>query len=201
MPEAEHSWTAYFKTWTRFIEDHKELHDQIVDVIKSVGLKVIPESEIFLKYHKKDMDLFYKEASDTIKDCDIFISEASISSSSTGYQIANALAMAKPVLVLQNKDLNPTRSVPILVNPSKLVSLNTYSLEDLPAKLKSFLKKAHKGIFVKRLPIEFTQDQVEYVQYKQGLGARKSFNATVRELIDQARVSDKEYLKFTEIQD
>ncbi|MEK6828108.1 MAG: ATPase, T2SS/T4P/T4SS family, partial [Nanoarchaeota archaeon] len=76
-----------------------------------------------------------------------------------------------------------------MANPSKLVTLVEYTEKNLKAKLEQFMKKAKKGIFVKRLPIEFTHNQVEYVEYRQRSdGKKKSFNATVREIIEDAKL-------------
>lgn len=120
-----------------------------------------------------------------IRNCDIFVAEISYPSSSIGYEIGYAVAQSKPILLLRSDDLKNKPGSAIRGNNSNLLNLLTYNQNNLVNQINKFLKKAQKGIFAKRLPIEFTQGQVDFIEKLQSIN-KKSFNATVREIIDNA---------------
>lgn len=179
-------------------DKYGKYYDKITSFFKKKGFDIIDASDDFTltdlnSFTKDDLRNYYVSYQNTIKEADYFVSESSVSSASVGYEIRFAVANNKPTLVLRRED-EAQPGPPLSGNPSKLLSYAEYNDKNLEKKLESFLKKAEKGIFVKRLPIEFTHNQVEYVTYRQfSAGVKRSFNAIVREIIEEARAKDKKY--------
>lgn len=122
-----------------------------------------------------------------IRNCDIFVAEISKPSSSIGYEMCYALTHNKPTLLLRDGSLKTKLGAPLRGNPSKLLHIGKYTNSDLEKKILTFLRKARKGIFVTRTPIDFTQEQVDYIKERQEEGTkRKSFASTVRKIIQES---------------
>ncbi len=198
--------TAYFVASVQGKENWDSQYQLIANILAKLKCDV---STTMLELTQKDIEKMNDEQFKShlldsqryIKDNDIFIAEVSSSSSHVGYEVGYAVAHAKPVLLLRHDTASHHTAPAFRGNPSKLVTLSMYNEKNLESKIKAFLRKAEKGIFVKRLPIEFTQGQVEYVQYRQGIGARKSFNATIRQLIEEAMAKDKVYKDFRTLEE
>lgn len=135
------------------------------------------------KYTAKEIKDYYVSVQKRIKEADIFVAELSRPSSAVGYEIGYAVANDKPVLILRSDKLTTELGAPLRGNPSRLLTIFKYNKYNLKERIKSFLKKAEKGIFVKRIPIEFTQDQVDHIQIRQKKDKKPSFNSTVRSII------------------
>lgn len=145
---------------------------------------------------KEQSEKYISEVQRKIKDADIFVGELSHASSSIGYEIGFAVGNSKPVLVLVKEGV-PGVGEPFRGSKNKLLTVTSYTDSNLTSKIKSFVKKAEKGIFIKRLPIEFTQNQVEYVEFRQGRGVdRQSFNSSIREIVEEARAKDEKFKSF-----
>ncbi len=177
----------YGKYWQKIADTFRDLGYEVWDDVNNIS------ADEARQYSKEQITDYFKEVQKRIKDADIFVAEESHSSSSIGYEIGYAMGNNKPCLVLRMDHLSPS-GAPLRGNPSKLLSYVNYNPQNLERRIKQFEKKARKGIFVKRLPIEFTQNQVEYVMYRQTAGPKKkSFNSAVREIIDKARYHDAEF--------
>lgn len=194
--------SVYFVGSVSSKEKYGDRYKQIEQVFKDLNYEVYaPVNDANLKEihtnSREEHVKFYKEVQKKIKESDVFVAEISVSSSSIGYEIGFAVAINKPVLLLRSDEKGTPPGSPLLGNPSKLVTLLEYNSSNLEKKIKSFIRKAEKGIFVKRLPIEFTHNQVEYIEFRQGRGVeRQSFNSAVREIVDQARDDDAKFKKF-----
>jgi hypothetical protein len=136
-------------------------------------------------FDSKQIKDYYLSVQKRIKEADIFVAELSQPSSAVGYEIGYAVANDKPVLILRSDKLKTTPGAPLRGNPSRLLTIFKYNKYNLRERIESFLKKAERGIFVKRLPIEFTQDQVDHIQMRQKKDKKTSFNATVRSIIEE----------------
>jgi hypothetical protein len=145
--------------------------------------KVSPEEA--KSYSNREIKDYYISVQKRIKEADIFVAEMSQSSSAVGYEVGYAVANDKPVLILRSDELKTTPGAPLRGNPSRLLTIYKYNKYNLRERIESFLKKAERGIFVKRLPIEFTQDQVDHIQMRQKKDKKTSFNATVRSIIEE----------------
>lgn len=182
---------VYFVASLAGKEQYGEFFKEIALFLRSLGYTVwddvntvnVDEAHAF---DKKRITDYYVSVQKRIKEADIFIAELSHPSSAVGYEIGFAVANDKPVLVLRSDKLKTVPGAPLRGNPSKLLTIYKYNKYNLHERIESFLKKAEKGIFVKRIPIEFTQEQVDYIQEKQRVNKKSSFNATVRSLINDA---------------
>lgn len=198
--------TAYFTASHRSEDKNGRSYEDIASVLTKLNINTYDKATTITntdlqKMGKDKLEEYYKESLRQLKSADVFIAEVSTSSSTIGYEIALAIESAKPTLLLRSETIESLPGAPLVANPSKLITFSYYNEKTLESKIKTFLRKAEKGIFVKRLPIEFTQAQVEYVQYCQGIGARRSFNATVRQIIDEALSKDKTYKDFRSLEE
>lgn len=183
-----HPKTAYFVAPVVAKNKYGDNYRNISESIKKNGYKVYDDvNNISLQEIKSisdnEISKYMTLVEKRIRNCDIFVAEISYPSISIGYEIGYAVAKSKPILLLRVRDLeNESLGAPLRGNGSKLMNIFHYESSDLDKQIKKFLRKVEKGIFVKRLPIEFTSDQVNYVQNLQ-LESGKSFNSTVREII------------------
>lgn len=179
-------------------DNYSKYHKRIISILEKQGLEVIdPVSDLtkseLEEFSKSEFRDYQARAQNAIKDADFFVAECSVSAATVGYEIGFAIFNSKPTLVLRHEK-EGSLGHPFSGNSSKLLTLADYNEKTLEKKIKSFLRKAEKGIFVKRLPIEFTQNQVDYVEYRQSdTPKRKSFNAAVRQIIDETSEKDKKY--------
>ncbi len=205
MSEKEHTRkTVLFAAPISGREKYGEYYKQIIDIFNALGCIVLNSYEDLTKntlstLTKEDLKKYYLEYEQQLKDADFFVAECSVSSATIGYEIRSAISYNKPTLVLRHES-EATAGPPLAGNPIKLVTSVTYNQKNLKNRVTQFIKKAEKGIFVKRLPIEFTQSQVEYVEYRQRSGGiKKSFNATVRDIIEYSREHDAEFARRLEM--
>lgn len=134
---------------------------------------------------------YFTKVEKLIRQSDIFVAELTEPSPSVGYEIGYAIANYKPVLILRDKNMPGNLGAPFRANSGKLITVAKYGDTDsLTNSIKRFLKKAEKGIFVKRLPIEFTKNQVDYVESLKAKYNQRSFNSTVRLIIDSSIEKD-----------
>ncbi len=181
---------VYFVASLAAKEQYGKYFEQIASILRDLGFIVwddvnnigIEEAHGFSKEKITD---YYVSVQKKIKEADIFIAELSHPSSAVGYEIGYAVANDKPVLVLRSDKVKTVPGAPLRGNPSKLLTIYKYNKYNLKERIESFLKKAQKGIFVKRIPIEFTQEQVDHIQKRQRIDKKSSFNATVRGIINE----------------
>jgi nucleoside 2-deoxyribosyltransferase len=171
-------------------EEFGETFKQIARIFRDLGYAVSDDvnkvtANEARDYTDKEIREYYKSVQKRIKESDIFVAELSKPSSAVGYEIGFAVANDKPSLILRSDKLTSEPGAPLRGNPSKHLNIFKYNKYNLRERIESFLKKAERGIFIKRVPIEFTQDQLDHIQYRQKREKRPSFNATVRLIIDE----------------
>lgn len=163
---------------------------QIADILKHKGFNVHDDvnkvtSEDAQKMSDQEISKYFTKVETLIRQSDIFVAELTVSSPSVGYEIGYAIANSKPVLILRHEGTQGTLGAPFRANKNKITIFN-YNDSNLESQIDKFLTKAEKGIFMKRLPIEFTKEQVDYVEDLKNKLNQRSFNSTVRHIIDKA---------------
>ena len=140
---------------------------------------------------KETISRYFRKVEMLIRQCDVFIAELTEPSPSVGYEIGYAVANSKPILILRNEDATGTLGAPFRANAGKQIKISEYKdIRSLQLEIEKFLRKSEKDIFIKRLPIEFTKAQVEYLEKVKKQENQRSINSTVRFLIDNARESE-----------
>jgi hypothetical protein len=196
--------TIYLRASLSGKDKYGQFYKQIAKIFTSLGYTVWDDVNQFeLDYFSDKESNYIKkhfvQTQKKIRNCDIFVAEASKPSSAVGYEIGYAMAFDKPVLVLRHDDFADKKmGVPFVGNPSKLMNILSYNDKNLSDKIKRFERRAQKGIFIKRIPIEFTKDQVDYIEYIQNLRYKISFNAAVRKIVDVAAEENDTYREFKE---
>lgn len=144
--------------------------------------KVTAEQARAMTY--QEISKYFTRVESLIRQTDVFVTEMTEASASIGYEIGYAIANEKPVLILRHENkTNGSLGAPFRANKNKITTL-LYNDHNLEEQIKKFLKKADKGIFMKRLPIEFTREQIEFVEKIKKDHNLRSFNAAVRHIID-----------------
>lgn len=115
----------------------------IVKTLKSLGYKLIfndvfqkSADEIWNQSRERDRE-FYKFLRGCLQKCDFLVAEISYPSISVGFEIATALNMAKPVLVLYSTE----KVVPLLggIEGDQLI-IEQYNLTNLKSVIKTSLE-------------------------------------------------------------
>lgn len=171
--------------------EHGAAYETISKILQSNGYEVWDDFnhmswEETQEKTEEEMKKYYVEVQRKIRKADIFVAEISKASSSVGYEIGYAVANSKPTLLLRHEEAPGGLGVSFRGNSAKVVTILDYDLENLDRQIEKFLKKVDKGIFVKRLPVDFTQEQVDFIEkIRKNSKEKKSFNAVVRDLIDR----------------
>lgn len=192
-----HSKSAYFVAPLYAKNKLGDIYKEVADILESNGFEVHDDvnkvnAEDAKKMSDQEIAKYFTEVEKLIRQCDIFVAELTEPSPSVGYEIGYAIANSKPVLILRDENSQGTLGAPFRANSSKLITILKYNEDNLKHELEKFIRKAEKGIFVKRLPIEFTENQVSYVSKLQDKYKLRSFNASIRFIVDKAIESNEE---------
>lgn len=140
-------------------------------------------------FTEKQMKEYFNKVRERIQNCDIFVSEGSYTSSSVGYEICYAETHFKPVLILREESFDDSKpGAPFRARASKTFKVTYYNKNNVDKVIKKYISKFKEGFFVKRLPIEFTANQIEKVEKIKQKKQLRSFNASVRYIIDNSEL-------------
>lgn len=132
-----------------------------------------------------------------IKQCDIFVAVIADCALLHGYEMSIAITHKKPIFLVVDLDFKNS-DLAIIANTTELITTASGTNAGVVKDFHKFINKAQRGMLVKRVPIEFTETQVDYIEYKQFSG-KKSFNASVREIVDEALLTDMTYHKLSKM--
>jgi nucleoside 2-deoxyribosyltransferase len=185
---------AYFVAVLAERDKYGHYYKKIAQVLRSKGYHVDDDVNKVtykeaLAYSDQKISKYFTKVEKLIRNCDIFIAESTAPSPSVGYEVGLAASQGKPVLILRHESVDHGLGAPFRANKNKIIVLH-YNENNLEKQVNKFLKKAEKGIFVKRLPIEFTQEQADFVEELKKKYNQRSFNSTVRMIIDNAIAED-----------
>jgi nucleoside 2-deoxyribosyltransferase len=176
----KHIYGEYYKKIAAFV---RKLGYEVYDDVNHI------EHKEALSFTDEKISKYFTKVESLIRNCDIFIAESTAPSPSIGYEVGLAASFGKPVLILRKDTVDTILGAPFRANKNKIMILH-YNDSNLESQIKKFLKKAERGIFVKRLPIEFTQEQIDFVEDFKKKYNQRSFNSTVRMIIDKAIEQD-----------
>jgi nucleoside 2-deoxyribosyltransferase len=169
---------AYKKIAEVLTKNQYEVHDDVN--------KISPEEA--KQMNKEAISRYFRKVEMLIRQCDIFIAELTEPSPSVGYEIGYAVANSKPVLILRSDDATGMLGAPFRANAGKQIKIANYKdLKSLEKEIEKFLHKAESDIFIRRLPIEFTKSQIDYLETTKKKENQRSINSTVRLIIERDR--------------
>lgn len=169
------------------------IYQKIADLLDKNGYKVHDDvnkvsPEEAKEMSKQTISTYFTKVEKLIRQTDIFVAELTEPSPSVGYEIGYAIANSKPVLILRHKDASGMLGAPFRANSGKLITIANYKDDNsLKKEIEKFLRKAENGIFVRRLPIEFTKTQLDYLEEIKKKENQRSINSTVRLIIDNMK--------------
>jgi len=189
---------VYFASSGQFYKDHKELYDKIISSIEKHSGKepYIALGDIdYEKDSETDIVQSVNKMEKQLKHADVVITENSFSKAGIGFDIATALSLKKPVLVL---DMNPDTAKkgphPINTLNYKYLSYKDYTLESIEQTIKSFLQAAKQKIDTKFILI-ISPEIERYLEWSSD--QRRMHKAqVVRQAVEDAMEKDKEYQEY-----
>jgi 2'-deoxynucleoside 5'-phosphate N-hydrolase len=170
----------------------------IIEHLKSLRHEVLQYSTLspqeLMQKSDTEIQAAHKRLSQYLRQADIYVAEITKASVGVGYEIAQALADKKPVLVLIH-DSEPYKSRATLMgNPSKLIKYTKYNDENLKSILESFVEEARGKIDTKFILI-ISPEIDKYLEW--AAAERRQHKAQiVRNSIEEAMTKDKDYKDF-----
>ncbi len=187
---SKHKKRIYFVAVLAKKEIYGEYYKRIVKILEDYGYTVdddvnhISHKEA-LAFSESKIGRYFTKVQKLIRNCDIFVAESTAPSPSVGFEVGLAVSYSKPVLILRQDTVEFSLGAPFRAHKNKITVLH-YNDKNLKQQIRKFLKKAERGIFIKRLPIEFTQRQLDYIENLKSKYNQRSFNSTVRLIIDKS---------------
>lgn len=191
---------VYYVASTEFYKNNKKKFEQYRETISKLsGSKTITFTERQSKEFDfaQDQDELRKLVKDTekgLKDADVVIADITSSSAGPGYDIASALNMKKPVLVLKRDDDDTSRGPhSITVKKSKQMNYIKYNDENFEKIVQDFLSKAKQQLDTKFILI-ISPEIDRYLEWASS--TRRMHKAqVVRNAVEDAMSKDKEWKK------
>lgn len=189
---------AYFVAPLFAKEEYGYIYKRIAEILKKNNYFVWDDVNKITANEARAMNeqeirSYFIEAEKRIRRADIFVSELSETSASIGYEVGLAVAYLKPILILRSDKLRNNLGAPFRAADKTKLFITKYNQKNLETQIERFLRKAQKGIFVKKLLVRFTQGHVNYFNYLQNQLRKRPFTTIIREIVDKAIVEDEEY--------
>lgn len=204
---------VYFTTSIKGTAEYGDASRAIIEELKKQGHSVfkrplqtyptpeghagVPDKNIgdLFDFKEQPMDEIYKTTVRRIREADMLITEMSVPSGGTGYEIALAHNEKKPVLALINSSITKPVADVIEGNASKLFKMAKYkSNDDIPGLLKTFMNDARQAIDTKFILI-ISPEIDKYLEWASN--ERRMHKAQlVRNAVEDVMNKDKEYKDF-----
>ncbi len=197
---------VFYVTSTEFYKKFPEKFKETVKLLEELSRdKVLTYTE----QQSKDFDFekdqeeirkMIKEIEKSMKEADVLIADITISTAGPGYDIATALNLKKPVLVLKREDDNVKRGPhSITVKKSKLLNYIKYNDENIRKVLRDFLNNSRKLLDTKFILI-ISPEIDRYLEWAAD-NKRMHKAQIVREAVEDMMVKDQEFKKAIKDED
>jgi hypothetical protein len=178
--------------------EHKENYERTIKVLLEEGVNLLNNCiKDYESYgaSKRESAAYYQQAMQEIADADLVLFDVTISSMSIGHQMAYALHLQKPTLLLANNRYKEPNNLFVAGIQSPLLTLAAYDTgEDIERIVKKYLrdnKSSKKG----RLNLALDKPQQEYLMWA-SYQYNKSKTALVKHAINKAIQEDNDYRAF-----
>jgi hypothetical protein len=185
----------YFIASSAYYLSHKDEFHKIKERLNKLG-----EGEVYTVTDKKnegdyeDPVKLVQSAEKLIQNSDVVIAEGSLASPGLGYDIAKAITLKKPVLVLSHEDLSKLGTPHALRLNSKLLSYKEYNDKNLEEVVRVFLKEAKNLLdtkFILIIPAEIDR-YLEWASKEKRMHKAQLVREAIESLIDD----DAEYQDY-----
>lgn len=176
-------------------QKHYDVSIKVLNSIEQLGYKVDrSQMDSTYAHDRVHIEETYKRDFNSIKNSDVVIVESTETSSGIGFLIATALNEKKPVLVLNNSDLNKTPSITLKSAKNKLFTFEEYTNNTIDIKLKNFFTKVKSILdtkFILIIPAEIDR-------YLEWASTEKRMHKAqiVREAVEKVMESDKDWKDY-----
>lgn len=178
---------AVSKRYTSIIETLKSLRHEVLQYSSVSPQEMMQKSDAEIQSDHKRLSQYMRQA-------DVYVADITKASVGVGYEIAQALADKKPVLVLIHESEPYKSRATLMGNPSKLIKYTKYNEENLKATLETFLDEARSKIDTKFILI-ISPEIDKYLEWA-GAERRQHKAQIVRNSIEEAMNKDKDYKDF-----
>lgn len=127
-----------------------------------------------------------------LQSSDIVIFEMSFPSQTMGFLLSYALQKGKPALYLYSK-VSGKPSVPVVGNPSRLLSIQQYDDKNLKKSLDKFMKKAERQLRSDRITFVSSREINDYVNWK-SVQNGLSKGEVIRAILEEKIYADTDYI-------
>src|SRR3990172_4162625 len=191
---------VYFTSSGQFYKEDKPLFEAITKSLeKYAGKKpYIALGDInYEKDTEQDIVTAVQKMEKQLKDADVVVTENTYSKAGIGFDIATALNLKKPVLVLYQKKESERGPHPINKLKYKLLSYKNYHQADVEQVIKTFLQNAKQQIDTKFILIISPQIE-KYLEWT-GDTRRRHKAQIVRQAVEDMIDKDKEYKNYLKV--
>lgn len=187
----------YFSATITKNDELRDLYTSIIDALKKEGHKVFEygSSELdpakLINRSENEIAKAYNDLSKFLKQADIFIADISESSVGIGYEIAQALSLKKPALVLKHKDAKFEPLATLEGNKSKLLQYEQYEKTEIAKIINTFVKESKSKLDTKFILI-ISPEIDRYLEW--AAEHRRMHKAQiVRQAVEDMMRKDKDY--------
>jgi hypothetical protein len=185
----------FFATSSQFYLENKERFETIKRTIKEVSggvLLSMTDKKLDGIKTEKEVVTLIQSGQSALKDSDVVIAVSDLGSAGLGYDIAKAIDMKKPVLIISEEgDQSKKTPHPIRIN-SKLLTYRSYkNHDDLKKVIKEFISDSKNKLDTKFILI-ISPEIDRYLEWASEF--RRMHKAqVVRESVEAVMKKDKEY--------
>lgn len=149
---------------------------------------------------KKDAKLVYKRALRAIDKADLVIVDMTYASPAVAMEIQDAIhKYKKPVLMLTHISNSGTPGAPFWGNPSKLLEIKKYELNELESIIKSFLQKVEDRILSVKYTVRIDAELDRFLEFSKLELGETSKNQVILELLRNEMEKNTKFQKFTNL--
>jgi TPP-dependent 2-oxoacid decarboxylase len=190
----------YFTTSSIYYKSHKERFQKIKKIIKDLGIsEVYSLTDKKIRGDYKNVESLIKDAEKLIKDCDVLIADGTQASAGLGYDIAKAVTLRKPILILIDERVKEEQTPHPMRSQSNLITYKKYSEEtEVQEIIKEFINNAKQKLDTKFILI-ISPEIDRYLEWAADF-KRMHKAQIVRNAVESEMEKDKDFKKYQEEQ-
>lgn len=179
---------AHFIASTINLKDDIKVYQLIVKALKDEGVSLTVEwlEAAYARFKKPDFEKtwkdIYRETLDAISKSDIIVAEVSEKSFLVGFQVANALNMKKPILLL-SRHKNAEGALGVSLNED-IIKFSYYTEKNVAEHVKDFVKENSAGTKSIRFNFFIDRKSLNYLNWA-SLNTGESKSEIIRRVLSK----------------